>query len=185
MRLVTVCAAAYARNSLAGCMRKMRVTHLLIAATIVAGGCTLNEEPIEFYVLTPAPKAAQFTQDLAAVTQRYGLRPDVGQVSDAQGRTTRVLHARGRGLRVWSENVSIAPLEEGPECGRHDQVYPDPGQYLVAVSAVPQFGNRPAGKRKRQQAAELKSRLAVDLGSMGYEIHSTSLVCSPLARNVP
>jgi hypothetical protein len=128
------------------------------------------------YVLTTPVTAPTFADNLASVVRRHGLTPSVGRATDDKGHILHVLEAKGRQMRLWSQNMPLSGHEDRAICGEHAEAYPDPGQFMIVVKpTLPFLGNR--------ASIELITLLRQELSQLGYEIRETPALCSPLAKS--
>ena len=143
--------------------------------SFLTSSCNAEDARTTVYVLvTPAERS--FTSDLASLLRAHGLTPSVGRATDDRGHILNVLEAKGRRMRVWSQNMPLSGQEETATCGKHTEAYPDPGQYIVRV--------RPAWWSPGEASAiELAGQLRQELSKSGYEVRDRPVTCSPLAKS--
>lgn len=102
------------------------------------------------YVLVTPQTASTFVDNLASVARRHGLTPSVGRATDDKRHTLHVLEAKGRRMRLWSQNMPLSGHEDVAMCGRHGEAYPDPGQFIVVVKPTRQGVAAPVDYRSSQ-----------------------------------
>jgi hypothetical protein len=128
------------------------------------------------YVLVTPTTASSFTEDLASLARKHGLSPSVGRATDDKGHTLHVLEAKGRRMRLWSQNMPLSGQEDPAMCGRHTEPYPDPGQYIVLIKpTVPLLGDG--------ASIEVATQLRQELSQLGYGVREKPAVCSSLATS--
>jgi len=167
-------------------VRRSTQAHVMAIACAVAGPMAFvlyagpvlfvsNDGAMEIYVLTPERNAHHFTEELAALSKRYGMEPHLAQMPEPHGTTYFVMDASGYRLNIWSTNMPLSAQENADECGHYSEPHSDPGQYVLRVSKMMPFGTK-------QAIREMTSQIGTDLASMGYEVRTTPVTCSPLSK---
>jgi len=133
-----------------------------------------NDGMIEMYVVAPEPKAGGFTDQLAGIAGRFGMKAYVSHQPNFDGAPFHVLESYGKWLRLWSQNMPLDPDLPRERCG--PRLLVDPGQYTLMVFRILPFGTEKSAK-------EFSSQLAAQLRSAGYEVRSSPVLCSPWLKN--
>jgi hypothetical protein len=131
---------------------------------------------MEMYAVLTSSNASHFTQDLASVAKRHDLTPSLGRATDDRGHTLYVVEAKGRWMRLWSQNMPLSGQEDPVACGKATEAHPDPGQYIITVEPTLPFLNSTA-------SVEVAAQLRQELAQLGYEIREKPVACSSLARS--
>ena len=63
---------------------------------------------MNFYVVASQANASSFTNNLASLARRHGLTASAGQATDDKGHTLYVVEAKGRRIRLWSQNMPLS-----------------------------------------------------------------------------
>jgi hypothetical protein len=147
----------------------------LVPAALALVGCGDDSAAPTIYVLTPPAKADIFTQDLGVIVKRYGLEPNPGHATDDKGHTLWVLEARGKGVRLWSQNEPMSGDEDPAICGKYTEGHPDPGQYVISINKVFAWG-------AHDPPSLLLSKISKDLTRMGYDVRTHAVDCSPVSK---
>jgi hypothetical protein len=143
-----------------------------LAASVLVVSCGQNGATTDMYAVASSQSAGHFINDLASLAQKRGLKPSVGQATDDRGHTLHVLEAKGRWMRLWSQNIPLS----GQECGKSEEAHSDPGQYIVSVKpSLPFLDNR--------SSTEVAGQLRQELRQLGYEVLDKPLLCSPLGKS--
>jgi len=157
-------------------MRSLFAATLLLLSSLMTS-CGLQGAQVSMYVLATSATAASFMGDLASLARRHGLNPSIGRATDDKGHTLHAFEAKGRGMRVWSQNMPLSGSEDAAMCGRHTEAYPDPGQFIIIVGPRLPF----RGGASMELAAQLRQELA----QLGYEVLEKPATCSSLAKSAP
>ena len=158
-------------------MYKHFITMAVLLAMAALSSCDAQDSASTFYVIASESSSSHFMRDLATLAQRNGLAPNSGEAVDDHKRVTQALEARGRGLKIWSQNQPLSGQEDTLKCGTHSEAYTDPGQYIVTVRRVfPYWG--------KQAPAALAEQLAREINGLGYDVRNSAVLCSDLAKGV-
>lgn len=150
----------------------MRGSILTVAASVLVVSCGQSGANMDMYAVASSQNAVHFISDLASLAQKHGLKPSVGAATDDKGHTLHVLEAKGRWMRLWSQNMPLS----GQECGKSEESHSDPGQYIVSIKpSLPILDNR--------SSTEVAGQLRQELRQLGYEVLDKPLLCSPLAKS--
>lgn len=150
----------------------MRAFIFALTASVLLVSCGQNGASMDMYVVANSQNAGHFINVLASLAQKHGLKPSVGQATDDRGRTLHVLEAKGRWMRLWSQNMPL----RGQDCGLSDEIDIDPGQYIISVNpSLPFLDNR--------SSVEVAAELRQDLRQLGYQVLDRPLICNPLAKS--
>ena len=134
-----------------------------------------KEITAKVYVIAPDGRSSSFIEHLALIVRRYRLEPNVGSATDDKGGRLNVLDAKGRNVRLRSENVLLSGQEDPSKCGAHDEPYSDPGQYFISVFT----SGAPDGD---EGAKNLLAMISSDLRNDGYDVSSKPRLCSKYRR---
>lgn len=145
--------------------------------SLLTGSCGSGATPVSMYVLVTPATASRFMNDLALIARDQGLSSSAARATDDQGHTLHVLEAKGRGIRVWSQNLPLSGHEDAAICGRHGEAYPDPGQFILTVESRLPFLHE-------KTPIEVATKLRKDLLRLGYQVLQKLVTCSSLARSV-
>ena len=140
-------------------------------------GCQENDPALERYArANSAPEAERFIEELASVSKDNALTPSIGRATDDRGHTLRVIEAKGRGVRLWSQNMPLSGQENPATCGKSFEGHPDPGQFVISV--------QPSFLGRKSTASAVLSEIEARLRQEGYEVGDTPTLCSSLAVSV-
>lgn len=142
----------------------------------LASSCGSEQSRVTMYVLVAPASASRFIDDLASFSRAHSLNPSAGRAIDDRGHTLRVIEARGRGIRLWGQNLPLSGHEDPVMCGRHTEAYPDPGQFILIVE--PRLSLLSGGT-----SGELAAQLHQDLSRRGYEVLRKPATCSSFAKS--
>ncbi len=131
---------------------------------------------MDMYAVLTSLNVSHFTQDLASLAKKHGLNPSLGRATDDRGRTLYVVEAKGRWMRLWSQNMPLSGQEDPAACGKETEAHPDPGQYIITVKPTFPFLNRAA-------SLEVANQLRQELSQLGYEVRDHPVACSRLAKS--
>ena len=135
---------------------KMHILHLLLSANSCGRVHPKHPERRSDRVLRShaCREGPQFTRDLAALTNKYGVKADIARLRTALGYT----HSSMRAAPVYVSGVRTYPsrrARRGQSAAARSYLS-DPGQYLVAVSAVPRSESQ-GWRTDAQRAVDLKT----------------------------
>jgi hypothetical protein len=115
---------------------------------------------MEMYAVATSESAGHYIRDVASLVRRHGLTPNIGSTTDDKGHTLRVLEAKGRWLRLWSQNMPLSGNEDPAACGKPAEAHPDPGQFIISIDpALPLVGQFVGETRRRAAARASPTRL--------------------------
>ena len=156
----------------------------LLLCTFLLAACGNSKDAATIYVLAPPQKAVRFTEDLAAISKRHGLNPNLGSSTDDKGFTFRVIEANGRWMRLWSTNMPLSGQENPALCGHYAEGHPDPGQYIVTVDhGLVRIGlNYVLAMIAKGRPYALISEISRELKASGYTVRSRPAECSSLSK---
>ena len=153
----------------------LRVVIVMWFGLFMAQSCNAADDNLEMYVIVPAEKVSVFTQELASLIEQLGLNVQLGSNTDDRGHTLYGLVAENEHISVWSQNVYVTPRTDSARCGRVDESYPDPAQFVVDVEAkLPSV----SGHTVVALAQEIRDGLII----IGYEVNDEPVDCSPLLK---
>jgi hypothetical protein len=130
----------------------------------------------EVFVIVPSHKAP-FTAYLASVVRKQGMTPNLGKATDDKGYSTYVLEATSPSVYLRSENVVLSGQEDPQSCGVYTEPHSDPGQYFVSVSPTTETADP-------EESRTLLVKIAKDLREEGFDVRSTSLLCSSQSKKI-
>ena len=142
----------------------------LLSLSLLVSATTCSSAPNEtFYVVVSPDRAQAFVSDMSDIAERHGLASTSGTATDDRGRTNHVLEAKGRGLRVFVQNVPTSQFRKTSDCEKFDESGPDPGQFMVTISHQFSFRSVPP--------SQARSELTNDLTIAGYLVRGDPKVC--------
>jgi hypothetical protein len=100
-----------------------------------------------------------FLSDFSSIARKHGLDSAQATITPEDGRATHVFEARGRAMRIYSQNVLLS----GEECADFPGVGSDPGQFVFNVLPA-------VWLPLRGRATSLFKVISQDLSSKGYRI---------------
>lgn len=155
-------------------MKRSNAIAWMSICSLLLSGCGYSEDVSTIYVLTPASKTSQFSEDLGKIAARHGLELNFGRAVSNQVPTSYVLEATGEFLRLWSTNMPLDPSA----CGHHEY---DPGQYVVTLDHNLMTGRliRILPEEWRKKPHELLSAMGKELKQVGYDVRLEAVKCSP------
>ena len=152
-------------------MRTVGLLRIILLSALFLGSCGKSNASMTFYAVFSPTNVSRFTQDLASLATKHGLIPQIGQATDDRGHTLHIVEAKGRSIRLWSQNLPLSGRENPDLCGNHIEAHPDPGQFIVTITTQVPFVNK-------DSAAELAVELQHELSELGYEIQQSPVACS-------
>jgi hypothetical protein len=166
MRMVFRACSQSARLS----SRRLAFHTAWMIAILFLSGCSMADDPAATAYVTIDPAATDlYLKDLAEIARMHDLDPTSWSATPDNGPTRFVFEARGRALRIWSQNMLLS----GHECPEVPNVSNDPGQFRVVVT--PAMWLRAWGR-----AHELFGKVKAGLVSKGYVVTvSPSAPCAP------
>jgi hypothetical protein len=128
---------------------------------ILLTGCSMAYDPqATRYVIFKPEVTERLLSDLSEVARAHRLSPWNDSLITGSGRTTHVLEAKGRALRIWATNVPLSG-EEG--CAAFPGMGSDPGQLMVTVHPALWW-------RDWDRALDLSKNVFSDLERRGYRV---------------
>lgn len=144
---------------------------LLIATSLgVAGGCARTGERAAQYVATRSEQAQKFLGDVGVLSKDSGLSPQLRSAIHSPGNVQYVLEAKGRGLRLWLQNMPLSGQEDPILCGPSGGPRPDPAQFIFYVE--PRY---PWISQERAEA--MQAHIVESLRRLGYDVKAKPLPC--------
>jgi hypothetical protein len=133
----------------------------------------MADDPAATAYVTIDPAATeQYLKDLAEIAGVNDLDSRSSSATPDNGPTLYVFEARGRALRIWSQNMLLS----GHECPGFPNAGNDPGQFRVVVTPAMWF-------RAWGRAHELFGKVKAGLVSKGYVV--TVAPSAPCAEDRP
>lgn len=165
-------------------MKNWRALALLLLCIPALAACGNSKDVATIYVLTPPQEASRLTEELAVITRRHGLNPNLGHATDDKGHTLHVIEASGHWLYLWGQNMPLSGSEDPILCGHYSEGHPDPGQYIVTVDhGLVRIGlNHVLAVVAPGKPRALMSEISKELSADGYTVRSRPVLCSPLSK---
>jgi hypothetical protein len=144
-----------------------------LAGPVIVSSCSVADNPAATAYITIDPaQTARYMKDLADIARAQDLGSWSSSETRDDGPALFVFEAKGRALRIWSQNVLLS----GHECPKFPNAGNDPGQFKIVVTPSMWF-------RTWDRAHELFGKVRDSLVAKGYPV--TSVPSTPCAPDRP